>query len=415
MAEEASVTVKIKGDASGGEAAVKKAKTNLERLREFCGKGLIGTLNAVHGAVLKVMGAFGLFGMAVQGVKAVIDAVRKLPEIYRNLHNWIHRAERALAESRMAAVFESAATAMDKLIARQATYNKLLKDELGDLGRRKELQGIERSGKERREDERREIARAKEIALAGSDEEERAIRQRWAVEDETRERGRTYRALKASAAEEDERAAIYGSKAGAAERGAADAQKAIVSLRGQLVLMTQTQREEAERQLEALEQRRRANAESAAEFRKEERQAEARAKLYRQQMEDVSRGGGVAQARNEQENAKIAREEFAERQRKARESDAAANEFVRGYAEEQEREEEKRLAGIADFESRVAGQDNSSRPKDRLTAMGLGSGAVIDRTAQNQARDVKTLVSLLKEQVNLTREKNQANVAVYAP
>ena len=77
--------------------------------------------------------------------------------------------------------------------------------------------------------------------------------------------------------------------------------------------------------------------------------------------------------------------------------------------------EEDRLAGIADYESRLAGQDNSSRPKDRLTAMGLGSGAVIDRTAQNQAKDVKTLVSLLKEQVNLTREKNQANVAVYAP
>ena len=47
--------------------------------------------------------------------------------------------------------------------------------------------------------------------------------------------------------------------------------------------------------------------------------------------------------------------------------------------------------------------------------MGLGSGAAIDRTAQQQAADVKTLVQLLKEQVNLTREKNQANVAVYTP
>ena len=47
--------------------------------------------------------------------------------------------------------------------------------------------------------------------------------------------------------------------------------------------------------------------------------------------------------------------------------------------------------------------------------MGLGSGAAIDRTAQQQAADVKTLVQLVKEQVNLTREKNQANVAVYAP
>ena len=63
----------------------------------------------------------------------------------------------------------------------------------------------------------------------------------------------------------------------------------------------------------------------------------------------------------------------------------------------------------------MATQADSSRPKDRLTAMGLGSGAAIDRTAQQQAADVKTLVQLLKEQVNLTREKNQANVAVYTP
>lgn len=395
----------ISGDASGATSA-------LNRVKDLVGKGLIGTLHGLREAVSKVMGAFGLFGLAVQGVQALIEGFKKI-------HEWINRAAKAAAEMRIAAVFNDAANAMDRLISRQETYNKLLKEELAGLSRRKELQNIEESGKEQRENEKREIARAKEIAGATSEEEERKIRQRWAVEDETRERGRRYRQLKSSAADEDEKAAIYGSKAGAAEANAAAAGAAIEDLRASKIRMSDDQKKEADNQIAALEAKRKASAAEAAQYRIEEQMAEKRAALYRRQIEDVRQGGGVAQAKNDAENAKLARQQeakdFERMQQEAREKDDAAREFVRGYEEEQRAEADKRRGQIDAYNATLAGVADSSRPKDRLTAMGLGSGAAIDRTAQQQAADVKTLVQLLKEQVNLTREKNQANVAVYAP
>lgn len=395
----------ISGDASGATSA-------LNRVKDLVGKGLIGTLHGLREAVAKVMGAFGLFGLAVQGVQALIEG-------YKKLHEWMNRAAKAAAEMRIAAIFKAAANAMDRLISRQETYNKLLKEELADLSRRKELQNIEQSGKEQRENEKREIARAKEIAGATSEEEERKIRQRWAVEDETRERGRRYRQLKSSAAEEDEKAAIYGSKAGAAEANAAAAGAAIEDLRASKIRMSDDQKKEADKQIAAFEAKRKASAAEAAQYRIEEQMAEKRAALYRRQIEDVRQGGGVAQAKNDAENAKLARQQeakdFERMQKEAREKDEAAREFVRGYEEEQRAEADKRRGQIDAYNATLAGVADSSRPKDRLTAMGLSSGAAIDRTAQQQAADVKTLVQLLKEQVNLTREKNQANVAVYAP
>lgn len=395
----------ISGDASGATNA-------LNRVKDLVGKGFIGTLNGVREAVSKVMGAFGLFGLAVQGVQALIEG-------YKKLHEWMNRAAKAAAEMRIAAIFKDAADAMDRLISRQETYNKLLKEELADISRRKELQNIEQSGKEQRENEKREIARAKEIAGATSEEEERKIRQRWVIEDETRERGRRYRQLKSAAAEEDEKAAIYGSKAGAAEENVAYAGAAIEDLRASKIRMSDEQKKEADKQIAALEAKRKASAAEAEQYRIEEQMAEKRAALYRRQIEDVRQGGGVAQANNDAENAKLARQQeakdFERMQKEARENDEAAREFVRGYEEEQRAEADKRRGQIDAYNATLAGVADSSRPKDRLTAMGLGSGAAIDRTAQQQAADVKTLVQLLKEQVNLTREKNQANVAVYAP
>ena len=447
----------ISGDASGATSA-------LNRVKDLVGKGLIGTLHGLREAVSKVMGAFGLFGLAVQGVQALI-------ECYKKLHEWMNRAAKAAAEMLVAAVFKDAANAMDRLISRQEIYNKLLKEELADLSRRKELQNIEQSGKEQRENEQREIARAKEIAGATSEEEERKIRQRWAVEDETRERGRRYRQLKSSAAEEDEKAAIYGSKAGAAEANAASAGAAIEDLRAYKIRMSDEQKKEADKQIAALEAKRKASAAEAEQYRIEEQMAEKRAALYRRQIEDVRQGGGVAQAKNDAENAKLAREKEkkkaddaskrqqnledkqldrrreeelarldptsptyerdkkeiernyeikAAKTKRDRETNAedrrAAEEELKTVQIRQDRERGEEIAAQAEaFGVKMVTQADSSRPKDRLTAMGLGSGAAIDRTAQQQAADVKTLVQLLKEQVNLTREKNQANVAVYAP
>lgn len=382
----------INGDASGATGALNGVKNLLT-------KGVVGALNGVRTAVHRVMAAFGLFGLAVQGVQALIEG-------YKKLTDWMHRAAKAAAEMRIAAVFKDAADAMDRLISRQETYNKLLKEELADLSRRKELQGIEQSGKEQRDNEKREIARAKEIAGAANEDEERAIRQRWAVEDETRERGRRYRQLKASAAEEDEKAAIYGSKAGAAESTASAAGAAIEDLRASKIRMSDEQKKEADKQIAALEAKRKASAAEAEQYRIEEQMAEKRGALYRQQIEDVRNGGGVAQAKNDAENAKLARakeaKDFERMQKEAREKDNAANEFVRGYEEDQARDRQQRANELGGLVGREASFDGVSQ--NRLTAMGLGSGV---SGSGGVASDVKKLVDLLKEEVEESKKLNE--------
>ena len=391
----------ISGDDSGAVSALTRVKTALSG-------GILGALNGVRTAITGVMRSLGAIGLVMHGIQLAVEGFKKLNE-------WMNRAAKEAAQMRIDAVFKGAADAMDRLISKQGVYNKLLKEELADLARRKELQGISESAKEERENEKREIARAKEIAGAANEDEERTIRQRWAVEDEERARAKKDAGLKQSAAEEDEKAAIYGSKANAADANVKAAEKEIAAIRANFVRMNEEQIKEAKKQIEALEAKRKAAAD-AENFRAEERQAEDKAELYRQEREANRTVGSVAQAKNDAENAKIAREraekEFEEKQKKARESSDAAAEFVRGYEEEKKKEAEDRAA---DYYGGLAEQIDQSRPQNRLTAMGLGSGASVDRTAQEQASNVKTLVQLLKEQVELTRKADGGSAATYAP
>lgn len=85
-----------------------------------------------------------------------------------------------------------------------------------------------------------------------------------------------------------------------------------------------------------------------------------------------------------------------------------------GMRQERERREEEAERAAA-YSGKLADLSDSSRPKDRLTAMGLGSGGTVDRTAQEQAQNVKTLVQLVKEEIAAIRANNNGNVAVYAP
>ena len=65
----------------------------------------------------------------------------------------------------------------------------------------------------------------------------------------------------------------------------------------------------------------------------------------------------------------------------------------------------------------LAEQIEASRPKNRLTAMGLGSGGVaVDRTAQEQASNVRLLVQIAKEQLAATKaNKPKQGYATFAP
>ena len=90
---------------------------------------------------------------------------------------------------------------------------------------------------------------------------------------------------------------------------------------------------------------------------------------------------------------------------------------ARRRREDLEASAETRRANVAqDYFGNLAQQIEASRPKNRLTAMGLGSGAPGDsRIAAEQANNVKLLVSISKQLLAATRDNKPDNVAVYAP
>lgn len=90
---------------------------------------------------------------------------------------------------------------------------------------------------------------------------------------------------------------------------------------------------------------------------------------------------------------------------------------ARRRREDLEASAETRRANVAqDYFGNLAQQIDASRPKNRLTAMGLGSGAPGDsRIAAEQANNVKLLVSISKQLLAATRDNKPNNLAVYAP
>lgn len=473
----------ISGDASGATSA-------LNRVKDLVGKGFIGTLNGVREAVSKVMGAFGLFGLAVQGVQALIEG-------YKKLHEWMNRAEtaaKALREELAKTKYENqvahAAASYEKLVKSLSEANRLEKErneileqrkryerdlEDADLERNKQLEiaGLDPNAKDYAE-RKKEIERKYDImssdakaARAGEDvkgqaaalyreadrkeSEARALEGEWKKQDD----------VAAAVQERSWAAAMKARRGGDSEKE--EARKADEEFKKQFDKAKKIREEIDSTIREAQSLRNKAGelaggnlaanilneankmrianeaaAEAAEKKRKESEDSERKAKdeadkklqrdqnledkqldrrreeelarldprsaTYEKDKKDIERAYEIEAA-----EAKVGRATNAEDR-------AAAEEELQTIKIRQDRERGEEIAAQAEaFGVKLATQADSSRPKDRLTAMGLGSGAAIDRTAQQQAADVKTLVQLLKEQVNLTREKNQANVAVYAP
>lgn len=473
----------ISGDASGATSA-------LNRVKDLVGKGLIGTLHGVRKAVSKVMGAFGLFGLCVQGVQALIEG-------YKKLHEWMNRAEtaaKALREELAKTKYENqvahAAASYEKLVKSIAEANRLEKERNEILEQRKkyerdledadlernmqlEIAGLDPNAKDYGE-RKKEIERKYDImssdakaARAGEDVKGQAAalyREADRKESEARAREGEWKKqddVVAAAQERSWAAAMKARRGGDSEKEDArradeefkkqfDKAKKIreeidstireaQSLRnkaGELAggnlaanIMNEAnkRRIENEAAAEAAEKKRKESEDSERkakdeadkklkrdqnledkqlDLRREEELArlDPRSATYEKDKKDIERAYEIEAA-----EAKVGRATNAEDR-------AAAEAELQTIKIRQDRERGEEIAAQAEaFGVKLATQADSSRPKDRLTAMGLGSGAAIDRTAQQQAADVKTLVQLVKEQVNLTREKNQANVAVYAP
>lgn len=127
-----------------------------------------------------------------------------------------------------------------------------------------------------------------------------------------------------------------------------------------------------------------------------------------------------AQARLDAELKKPAAVRDEKAMSRAREDISAADSTATGARrrrEDLEASAETRRASVAqDYFGNLARQIDASRPKNCLTAMGLGSGATGDsRIAAEQANNVKQLVQLSRQLLAATRDNKPNNVAVFAP
>ena len=384
MADEAKVKVKINGDAKEAVGAL---------------KAVDNALKAIKGSIGKVMMALGLLGLAWDGIQKVIEGIKALRE-------WMNRAARAAAQARIAAIFKDAADAMDGLLRKQSVYNALLRDELATLQRREEIDDLERGGRSELETARREASRAQEMAGVTDPRRQMEIRQRWRVEDEQRERARKVSDYAERETYNFNLSASYGSKAKGAGEAAAEAQRAIDELNANYERFGKEQREEANKQIAALEEKRKALLESQRQWQDEADQAERREEFYRSQRKALRDLPSLAAQQNANETDEFNRKEAEELEKKRvereRESNDAAERFVQGHIDEQRREAEGRLSEAEGFQDRFLAASGTSG--NRLTAMGLGGGVTTSPVVAKMGGDIARLVELQRKQVEELRD-----------
>ena len=217
MDKDYKTTIKIEGDSSGAATAAGKAATAVggiskaaQQVNEYF-RRMLAPINSVRTAISGLMGAFGVLYLAFEGVNLLVKGFTALKEKMDEIQ---YAAARARA--RLAVEYNSAAAEADRLVESQGRLNDLLKDELGLLEKRKELRELKEGGEAGFADESTRIRRAVELAGETDPNKRQLLQDRYAAEDEQRERTRRDTQLKNRISDLDEEDSAYTSKAKAA-------------------------------------------------------------------------------------------------------------------------------------------------------------------------------------------------------
>ena len=121
-----------------------------------------------------------------------------------------------------------------------------------------------------------------------------------------------------------------------------------------------------------------------------------------------------------EEMAKEAKDRDEDRMSRARERAARAQGEQISAAQQREdiaaQIENRRVSSAQDYFGNLAAQIDASRPKDRLTAMGLGSGGPSDSTGREQISIQREIAKSLREAISAIRANKPGDgTAVYAP
>lgn len=383
---EHNVTININGNANVAVRAINGVKT-----------ALLSARSAVNG----FLRAFGVFGMGIQGVQLLIRG-------FSWLKDKVTETAREIAKFKWDLEMRNAANETARLVGWHEKLAKLMKDELDTLNKQRSVQGIEAQGRRDYEDGKREADRARQIFEAKTPEEEQALRDRFAAEDEQRARDERQAQRKLQIENLDKEESVYSSTARSLRDNNADIDKQLENENFNLVRANGKEdvAEPIKKRIEALEQRKKANEAEIAQFEKEAKFRRDQIAALQSQKDYTGPTAGEWQRKTE---AKKRAEEKAKEESEAKERadkqaarETARTESRRVAAENSAKLEEAR--GLDAFAGRIAAQDGVST--NRLSAMGLGSGV---RGGSGVASDVKRLVKLLEEEVAATKDINTSS------
>ena len=356
-------------------------------------------LHGVQSAVGKVMSAFGLFGLAMEGWRRAVELVQSLNER-------LHAAAKAAAEFKYADSMNAANAALDGSIDRQKRLNELLKEYNEEVSRTNDLRELKERNMREIEDARRAVNRAAEIAGVSDPRRRMEIQQQWRVEDEKRAKTTRRKEVDRQAEAEEDKAWTFDSLIRSAQEQIEDLKKekkrfGTANIGNGIYYETGSEQFKARSEkLAKFDEQIRALNKSIKEWTEQRDFSQAKAdELYAhvKRLEGLEKASPVGwqnvdeklQFEREEEKKKAAEQER-ERKKADEESERKAKEAAADLKNRQD--EQRRIEGD---QIGIA----ASRSGDRLTAMGLGSGV-----AQSTRQNWKTVIDLLKKQIQVTQD-----------
>lgn len=393
-------TIKIEGDSAGAQSAIGRAANAL--------KGLLAPLNAVRTAIGAVMRAMGVFYLAAEGFRLVVNAIKSLRE-------WLNRAAVAAKELQDRLANESAANAA----AHAAEAYKKLNKELAEANRlERERNAILDARKTKGRDlEDADAERSKQIEISKLDpasatyaEDKAAIERKYArqasetalarANQDTREGARQ---LYAEADRKDREAAevekVYQRQLNASDQ--------FREIRWRTAMEARNGDQDAQRKAEAADKQWQQSYDEAMRTKEAMEALRKEADSLRLRAGEMAGGSRAAAIRNEatqlgidnQEREAAARKEQEAKREAERAAEAARREAERQAEADRRTKEREIVEQIRATDDVASGIVSVAPSQSRLNAMGLGAGSGVQRVQQEMVNSLKDLVRLGRDQL----------------
>lgn len=392
--------IKIEGDSAGAQSAIGRAANAL--------KGLLAPLNAVRTAIGAVLRAMGVFYLAVEGVRLVVNA-------FKSLREWLNRAAVAAKELQERLANESAANAAvhaaeayKKLNKELAEANRLERERNAILDQRKSTQrDLEDARSER--DKQLEISELNP-ASATYAEDKAAIERKYAraasdrmaarVDEDSREGAkRLYAEADRKDREANEVEKVYQRQLNASDQ--------FREIRWRTAMEARNGDEDAQRKAEAADRQWQQSYDEALRTKEAMEALRKEADSLRNRAGEMTGGGLTGRMRNAAEQLRIDNQEREaaarkdqEAKREAERAAEAAGREAERQAEADRRTKEREIVEQIRATDEVASGIVSVAPsQSRLNAMGLGAGSGVQRVEQEKVNLLKDLARLSREQL----------------